>query len=433
MRRGYGVFHVLRAVLCLALFAVLPALSCSAEDAGRLNELEKRIKTLEDKGGDKESSGARSHRLHPVHSEFGLEITGGLTFTMHGVANVKGLKRSEAAISGDLAVEGPIGRHGMAVIVVDFQRGLGVEGLGLLSAPNGNPTGINADVESFNDLNVNVTQLYYEHHLFGNKLEISVGQLDITGYFDANNFANDERTQFMANLFVNNPSIEFGGSDNFYSPGLTLTFSPAKILDITIGAFEGDGDYARTFDSPFVMAEMDFKLTLDGMDGNYRVYYWNRQSRPNSNLEFLADTTNSDLTKTVNQGFGISLDQYVTKHIGLWLRAGGQRETVSQMKAFVGAGIYSTAWFLRRDHDTMGLGYGLNFIGKDFKEFKRSSAGGFDAGNEHYIEAYYDFLLGGLGVMGFHVAPDFQYIINRGGDRSTTDAFIYGMRLQADF
>jgi len=411
----------------------LPAQAGASEGEQRINELEKRIKTLEDKDKNRSNSLERSHRLHPVHSKFGLEITGGLTFTFHGVANVKGLKRSEAAISGDLAVEGPIGKNGMAVIVVDFQRGLGVEGLGLLTAPNGNPTGINADVESFNDLGVNVTQLYYEHHLFGDKLEISVGQLDITGYFDANNFANDERTQFMANLFVNNPSIEFGGSDNFYSPGLTLTFSPAKILDITIGAFEGDGDYARTFDSPFVMAEMDFKMTFDGRDGNYRVYYWNRQSRPNSNLEFLADTTNSDLTKTVNQGVGISLDQYVAKHIGLWLRAGGQRETVSQMKAFVGAGIYSTVWFLRRDHDTMGLGYGLNFIGKDFKEFKRSSAGGFDAGNEHYIEAYYDLFLGGLGVTGFHLAPDFQYIINRGGDRSTTDAFIYGMRLQADF
>jgi len=430
MRKGIVCLSIALAVLFMFCF---PAQAGASEGEQRINELERRIKTLEDKDKNRSNSRERSHRLHPVHSKSGIEITGGLTFTSQGVANVKGLKRSEAAISGDLAVEGPIGKNGRAVIVVDYQRGLGVEGLGLLSAPNGNPTGINADVESFNDLGVNVTQLYYEHHFFGNKLDIAVGQLDITGYFDANNFANDERTQFLANLFVNNPSIEFGGSDNFYSPGLTLTFSPAKILDITIGAFEGDGDYARVFDSPFVMAEMDFKLTLYGMDGNYRVYYWNRQSRPNSNLEFLADTTNSDLTKTVNQGFGISLDQYVTKHLGLWLRAGAQRETVSQMKAFLGAGLSSTAWFLRRAHDTMGLGYGLNFIGRDYKAFKRSSAGGFDAGNEHYLEAYYDIFLGGRGGVGLHMAPDLQYIINRGGDRSTTDAFVYGMRLQADF
>ncbi len=433
MEKGIVALSLTAAVLFLAFFAVLPVMADTVNGEGKINELEKRIKALEDRDNDTATSTERSHRLHPVHSEFGLEITGGLTFTFHGVANVKGLKRSEAAISGDLAIEGPIGKNGMAVIVVDFQRGLGVEGLNLLTAPNGNPTGINADVESFNDLGVNVTQLYYEHHFFGNRLEVSVGQLDVTGYFDANDFANDERSQFMANIFVNNPSIEFGGSDNFYSPGLTLTFSPAKILDITIGAFEGDGDYARTFDSPFVMAEADFKANLYGRVGNYRVYYWNRPSRPASNLEFLADATRSELTKTVNQGAGLSLDQYVSEHLGLWLRAGAQRETVSQMKAFIGAGLYSTAWFLKREHDTMGFGYGLNFIGKDYKEFKRTNAGGFDAGNEHYMEAYYDVFLGGLGTMGFHMAPDFQYIINRGGDRSTTDAFIYGMRLQADF
>jgi len=433
MRKGIVLVNVAAAVLFLAFFSALPDPAGATDVEHKIDEFEKRIKTLEDRNNDLETSEERAHRLHPVHSEFGLEITGGITFTVHGVANVKGMKRSEAAISGDLAVEGPIGKNGMAVIVLDFQRGLGIEGLNLLTLPNGNPTGINADVESFNDLGINVTQLYYEHHLFGSTLDVSIGQLDITGYFDANNFANDETAQFMANLFVNNPSIEFGGSDNFYSPGIVLTFSPSESFGITIGAFEGDGDYARTFDSPFVMAEMDFKVNLKGREGNYRVYYWNRSSRPASNLEFLADSTKSELTKTFNQGLGLSLDQFVTEHLGLWLRGGVERETVSQMKAFVGAGLYSTAWFLKREHDTMGLGYGLNFIGKDYKEFKRSRAGGFDAGNEHYLEAYYDIFLGGRRGVGFHVAPDFQYIINRGGDRSAVNAFIYGMRMQADF
>ncbi|MFQ5354081.1 MAG: carbohydrate porin, partial [Thermodesulfobacteriota bacterium] len=262
MRRGYGLSRLAAAALALSLFTVLHAAADAAQREERLDELEKRIETLEDRDAHTEPSEERSHRLHPVHSEFGLEITGGLTFVVHGVANVAGEKHSEASISGDLAIEGPIGRDGRAVIVLDVQRGTGVEGLGLLAAPNGNPTGINADVESFNDTGLNVTQLYYEQSLMGGSIEIAIGQLDITGYFDANNFANDETAQFMANVFVNNSSVEFGGSDDFYSPGLTLTFSPAEILDITLGIFEGDGDYARAFDDPFVMAEADLKAAV---------------------------------------------------------------------------------------------------------------------------------------------------------------------------
>ncbi len=433
MRKGYGMAG--RTVLSglLLFFAASTALAGAPGVDERVRDLEKRIEQLEEKQNDTDVTSERSHRLHPVHSEFGLEITGGITFTVQGVANVDSLKRSEAAISGDLAIEGPIGERGMAVIVLDFQRGLGIDDLSLMSGPNGNPTGTNADVESFNDTSLKVTQLYYEHHFLEGALTLSVGQLDITGYLDANNFANDETAQFMANVFVNNPSIEFGGTDNFYSPGLAVVFSPAESLDITLGAFDGNGDYARPFDDPFVLAELDFKLRPLGREGTYRVYYWRRSSRPEANLEFFADTADTALAKAYNQGVGLSLDQYLTGHTGVWLRAGTQRETVSQMKAFIGAGLYALGLIKRRGSDSMGLGFGVNLPGKDYKDFKKATDTSYEPGSEHYMEVYYDVFLGGRGGMGFHVAPDLQYVINRGGNRKTADALVYGMRLQADF
>jgi len=432
MRKGNG--SLVSALFAFFVFSIFftPGI-VEAQDKDRIKDLEKRIERLERKDGDTSVSSERSHRLHPVHSEFGLEITGGITLTLQGVANVQGQKRTEAAISGDLAVEGPIGANGLAVIVLDLQQGLGVEGLGLLAAPNGNPTGPNADVESFNDMRINVTQLYYEHHFLDGGLTVSVGQLDITGYLDANEFANDETGAFLANVFVNNPSIEFGGSDNFYSPGLALVFSPAGKMDLAIGAFDGDGDYARPFDAPFLMAEADFRPRFLGKEGTYRVYYWRRSSRPAANLEFLADPTKTALVKAFNQGVGLSFDQYIGHNLGLWLRGGTQRETVSQMKAFLGTGLHASAALIGREHDSMGLGYGVNFLGRDYREYRQGSTRGFDPGNEHYIEVYYDVFLSGLGGMGLHLAPDFQYIINRGGNRRTTDAFLYGLRIQADF
>ena len=134
-------------------------------------------------------------------------------------------------------------------------------------SPNGNPSGPNADIESFNNDAIHMTQFYYEHNIAGT-LVLSVGKLDPTAYFDANDFANNERSQFLANIFVNNPALEFGGSPDFYSPGARATYSPTDAIGLTVAAFEGDGDFSSSFDRPFLFAEADFKAEPLGRPGN---------------------------------------------------------------------------------------------------------------------------------------------------------------------
>ncbi|MBI5810684.1 MAG: carbohydrate porin, partial [Deltaproteobacteria bacterium] len=239
---------------------------------GEMEELKSRVDALEEMMKNGVVTDELGHKLHPIHSLYGLKISGGLTMSAQGAAHMKGAShRGAFALSGDLALESPVGKDGRAVVVLDIQQGAGLQVTPNLffTGPNGNPTGPNADVESFNNDGVHLTQLYYEHKILDD-LVISMGQLDITGYFDANNFANNERMQFLANVFVNNPAIEFGGSVNFYGPGVRLTYSPAGNIDLTAGGFEGNGDYNDTFDNPFVMAEADLKAGISGKEGNYR-------------------------------------------------------------------------------------------------------------------------------------------------------------------
>ncbi|HXI10969.1 MAG TPA: carbohydrate porin, partial [Thermodesulfobacteriota bacterium] len=301
---------------------------------GEIEDLKARIEALEKKAKDTEIVDELGHRLHPIHSIYGLKINGGLTATAQGVTHIKGAHaRGAAAVSADLALESPVGENGRAVVVLDAQRGAGLKNLPpFFISPDGNPTGTNADIESFDNDTVHLTQVYYEHS-FGHSLVVSVGQLDITGYFDSNGFANDERTQFLANTFVNNPAIEWGGTDNFYSPGVRVTWWPVESIDITVGAFEGNGDYVDAFDNPFYMAELNFALKPAGKEGNYRVYYWNRQGRSDAELANTADPDNAGLVKAENKGFGVSIDQMVTESIGVWLRAGEQRKKVAQFNA----------------------------------------------------------------------------------------------------
>lgn len=403
-----------------------------AADGAEIDDLRSRVEELEKKSGGDQVVDELGHKFHPIHSLYGLKISGGLTLSAHGISGIAGAKRGAAAASADLVIESPVGENGSVALVLDFVHGSGMSNSpGFFASPNGNPTGYNADLESFDDDGVHVTQVYYEHN-FNDSFFITVGQLDPTGYFDGNELANNELSQFMANVFVNNPTIEWGGSGDFYGPGVRVTYFPVENFDISVGAFEGNGDYADTFDNPFLIVEANLKANLLGRDGNYRAYYWNRKGRPDALTT--ADPTDAALAEETNSGFGVSADQMLTDDLGVWLRAGMQRDKVAQFDSFVGAGVSLSGAAFGRSEDSAGFGYAATFMGDAYEAYLKSVTPAFDAAPEHYLEAYYDYAVGeATATSGLHIAPDLQYIVNPGGDNDADDAFIYGVRMQVHF
>lgn len=422
---------LLTGVASLAVVCSLQGVSAAA-DSAELEELRSRVEELEKKAGAEEVVDELGHKYHPIHSLYGLKISGGLTLSAHGISGIAGDKSGAAAVSADLVIESPVGDNGSVAIVLDFEHGGGLSNQpGFFVAPNGNPTGYNADLESFDDDGVHVTQVYYEHN-FNDSLFITVGQLDPTGYFDGNELANDELSQFMANIFVNNPTIEWGGSGDFYGPGVRVTYFLTENFDISVGAFEGNGDYADTFDNPFVMVEANLKANLLGRDGNYRAYYWNRNGRDSAGDT--ATPTDLTLAGETNSGLGVSIDQMLTDDLGVWLRAGIQREKVAQFDSFVGAGLSLSGNAFGRSEDSAGFGYAATFMGDAYEAYLKGLTPAFESAPEHYFEAYYDYAVGeATATSGLHIAPDLQYIVNPGGDNDADDAFLYGVRMQVHF
>ncbi len=395
-----------------------------------IEELKTRVGKIEDMLKEKVVVDELGHKLHPVRSVEGLTISGGLTVT--GQRTNYQNSRGAGAISADIILESTVGKDGIAVAVFDFQRGAGLQNLPpFFTSPNGNATGPNNDIESFNNDQIHVAQFYYEHNL-SSSMVASIGQLDPTAYFDTNRFANNERIHFLANEFANNPAIEFGGTENFYTLGARLTYWPVEVVDITIGAFEGNGDYADSFDKPFSMAEINLKLKPADKEGNYRVYYWNRQGRDSS--ANTANPNDADLLKAKNSGVGFSIDQVVTDAVGVWLRAGVQREKVAQFDRHISGGVNITGEIFGRGNDKIGLGYGMTLMGRDYKDYKKSVSPDFESGAEHYLELYYNISVADASQnKGFHISPDIQYMINPGGDANAAKLFIYGIRLQTFF
>src|SRR3972149_2531661 len=220
------------------------------------------------------------HKLRPIHAANQARISGWLTAIAQGTIGSKdgdGKENdmAEGSLSTDIFYEATLNGSGKFMLHLDVQQGTGLVNIPpVFASPNGNTTGPNNDIESFVNDQVHLDQAWYETTFADEKLTLTLGQLDPTAYFDTNNYANNERFQFIANQFGNNPTIEFGGTGNFYGAGFRLTYSPSDIVDITLGALDGDGNYSEMFDRPFVIAEVDLKPKLVGKEGNYRFYVW---------------------------------------------------------------------------------------------------------------------------------------------------------------
>lgn len=375
------------------------------------------------------------HKLHPIHAEHQARISGWLTAIAQGTIGSKddsGKKKdmAEGSFSGDIFYEASLDGSGKFMLHLDIQQGEGlVNTPALFASPNGNVTGPNNDVESFLGDQVHMAEAWYETKFANDTLTLTLGQLDPTVYFDTNNYANNERFQFIANQFGNNTTIEFGGTGNFYGAGFRMTYSPNDLMDITLGALDGDGDYKEMFDRPFVIAEVDIKPKLAGKEGNYRFYAW-QNSLPHykhdgdGNNAFVTSVGNpsenspTDLIADKNSGFGISMDQVLTDNLGIWARLGIQDGNVSQFDRHVSGGIQLSGGAYGRPDDVVGVGVGYTLISDAYKKASDRDS------SELYAEAYYNIAV----KEGFYLTPDIQYIANPGGDGNKDSFVVYGAR-----
>lgn len=335
----------------------------------------------------------------------GIDVNFGITGIFQNTFNAPD-DESEATLSSDLELEKNFS-FGKIFVHIEAGTGKGLdEKTGYYFSP------VNYDAMG---KNISLSELYYEYE--GNNLIITVGKLDPTCYFDQNEFANDETTQFFNGIFRNNQALEF--PDN--SPGIHILFSPVEKFEIEAGVLDSEGewndfsDFDDIFRSVFYFLQIGIKGNIAGKEGNYRIYGWSNTS---DHTEWL----NPAKTDKSNYGFGMSADQNLNEILGLFFRIGWQNEKVSESDICwsIGLNIAGKKW--GRENDNLGIAFGQNRFSDDYK----------DAGNpgktESVGEIYYNFVLNKY----ISVSPDVQIIDNAGGvDRSTIT--VAGLRVQINF
>jgi len=285
-----------------------------------------------------------------------------------------------------------------------------------LSSFNGDAVG-DDDKPSF-------TEVWYLHKFqyLGTVLEI--GKLCLGGpgdnspddaiAFDGNEYANNERNQFLSGGFVNNLALEL--PDNGLAAAMRI--SPGEWVDISLAVADADADWDDIFNDVFSITEINFKPEIAGHPGNYRIYGWFN----GSDHENLKDPTK---TREDNYGVGLSFDQEITESLGIFARYGWQRGSVSQVEHAWSAGLQCSGKFYGREDDTFGLAYGMAVIGDDWKD----ANSGINAGDEHHVELYYNLKVNEH----LNISPDIQWVKNPNGDRDNDDVSAFGIRAQLSF
>lgn len=370
----------------------------------------------------------------PISIAEGLEIGAGGTMIIQGTNNVnngasgvqKKVSRADASYSADIT----IGKEfkevgGRAFLHLEAGQGAGLEDdLTLYS-------NVNRDAD--NDNNVRLTELWYEQVLFKDKVALTFGKLDPTVYFDNNEVANDETTQFLGRIFRNSPTIEF--PDN--TAGIRLAYIPLEWLELGYGIFDGNSDWEKIGDNLFNIGQVTFKTKLFGLPGNYRFLGWN-------NNVYHTKWLDTEKTKEANYGFGLSFDQKITDSVTFFTRYGWQNPKVFNPNITATGGLnyslthsWSSGFQVEgkpwgREKDVLAFAVGQAIPSKDYKKAGETLDPVRRAKPEGHVEAYYRIHVNDH----LSLSPDFQYIWNPFGKDAAEDTngiFVGGMRAQVDF
>ena len=200
---------------------------------------------------------------------------------------------------------------------------------------------LNSQLARLSNNRLQMREAWIRTELFDQRLGVTIGQLDLTNYFDRNAVANDETFAFISDALVNNQVL--GLANN--GLGIATIWDPKRNYNFKLGVQQSEDDPNNPIatslsKSLFSMAEFEYIATPFGLpEGHYRV--WGR----------LDNSTGQDRT-----GWGVSVDQKLTPTTTLFGRYGNGDVGGTRVHFFSG-GLGFQAPFALNPLDAWGIGY----------------------------------------------------------------------------
>ena len=249
---------------------------------------------------------------------------------------------------------------------------------------------------------INLREAWLRTELFGQRLALTAGRLDLTNYFDQNAFANDETTQFISDALVNNQML--GLSSN--GTGVGAEFDPKNGFRFKFGFQQSNTDATNLSDSLYTLSEVGYTFTPFALpEGTYRVWFRTDNTAPGA----------------IRTGVGLSFDQKISPAVGLFTRYGiGEADPegsplVYQRHHFFSAGFGVQNGLVLNPQDTWGAGYAQLQLASGEKE--------------HLAEGYYNFQFTERLRLSFHLT----HVLDKPDADTRFGYLLPGIRFQAAF
>src|ERR1035437_2443169 len=286
-------------------------------------------------------------------------------------------------------------------------------------------------------------------------LQFLLGKYSLADMFDNNVYSEGPRTQFMNWAILNIAAWDYASNVRGYDYAFTTI---THLSDVTYKASLSllppvPNDAELNMDIRKEVAinlEFDKAYKMANKEGHIRLLAYYNYGHFGSYIQAIKmkESTGGipDITTTRQNGkhkigFGLNIDQQINKTTGFFVRLGwndGKTETwcytEADRTATAGISINGKKW--KRPYDNIGLGWVVNALSKDHKDYLSAGGMGFQLGDgklnygfETAYELYYDLKPVSSPLW---LSADYQYVFNPGYNKDRGPVNVFSFRLHLE-
>jgi high affinity Mn2+ porin len=283
---------------------------------------------------------------------------------------------------------------------------------------------------------------------------ITAGRFTLTDFFDDNKYSHDPRTQFMGWAVMYNGAWDYpadvrgytwGWVHEFHARNWSVRYASAAMPRVANGLrFD-----RRLFRNRGDVFEGEYRYSISKHAGTIRALHYLNHANAGNYAEAIRqaaltggtpDVTSTRRNGTLKYGFGLNMEQELTKNIGVFARLGwndGKTESFAftAIDRLATAGISITGERWRRPFDTVATE--LTVSGISGVHALYLAGGGYDFligdgrlqyGPEYISETYYSARL----FPGFFASFDLQHVANPAYNQQRGPVWIPSIRLHLE-
>jgi high affinity Mn2+ porin len=288
------------------------------------------------------------------------------------------------------------------------------------------------------------------------RLELRFGKFSIPDFFDVNSVGSDTKFQFLNWTTDNNGAYDYAADTRGYTVGLTADFEDrnwgfrfaealmpkvANGIDLVWRPWQV---HAENFEYELrhgIVPKKAGVVRLLAFTNSANMGIYRDQIIQAAEQDATPDITNHPWHITRKYGFGINLEQNLTRYLTAFARFGwdnGKTESFAytEVDQTFAEGVGASGAWWHRKQDRAGIAFVSNAIKKDHQNYLADGGLGFllgdgalNYGRENIFESYYTI----HAWRGIYLAPGVQHINNPGYNRDRGPVVVPTFRAHVEF